>query len=113
MPTLKFMIIAIFGTLLALGFLYAYIIYLRPWEKTWLEVVAGVGFTILGEMALIGVTLWHFDLMAQLLPMIFIPPACYITTGVSQIFWQEKKHREGRKRAKWTLEKFNNKEFEE
>lgn len=108
------------------GFLYAYVVYLRPWERTWLEVVAGVAGKDLAESALIGFTLWHFGLFWQLvvgLPdfvlfwqfgpgfpgwaMLFFPWLCSGVSGLSQVYWQEKKRQEGRKRAKWIVE--NNK----
>lgn len=108
MSSLTLVVVAIFAGLGVLGFLYAYIIYLKPWDRTWLEVVAGVGFTILGEMTLIAVTLYYFGYLSELWPMVFIPPACYVTTGVSQIYWQERKKREGYKRSKVKLVEHSN-----
>lgn len=95
------------------GFLYAYVIYLKPWQRTWLEVVVGVAGKDLAESALIGCSLWYFDLFWELgsgfpgWAMLFFPWLCSGVSGLSQIYWQEKKRREGRKRAKWILD--NNK----
>lgn len=115
MLTLSLQITATLLVLGTLGFLYAYLIYLKPWEKTYWEVVAGVGAKDLAESALIGLTLWHFELFWQLGPgfpgwlMLFFPWACSGVSGLSQIYWQEKKHKEGHKQAKWTVAKYNNK----
>lgn len=110
MSTLQLMIISILIVMAVLGFLYAYVIYLNPWRRTWLEVVVGVGFTILGEMTLIIVALWHYGYLSEIWWMALIPPTCYAATGISQIYWQEKKGKQGRKKAKWALRKFNGQE---
>ncbi len=92
-------LLAIGLTLLSLGLLYAYYIYQAPIDRTWVEVVIGVGGTITGEMIAIGMVLAYFDLLHQLWWMIPFPAIAFALTGLPMAVFQEHKYKSQKQKA--------------
>jgi hypothetical protein len=77
--------------LLISGFLYAWTIYRSPIDRTWLEVVIGTGFTIIGAMGYQGLIYSYYGCLPWW--SIFFIPAAFTLTGLPQIGFQEWKFR--------------------
>jgi hypothetical protein len=106
MSSLNVTIGAIYVSIGIIGGLYAYIIFLKPWKRTWLEVIAGSLIVAGGTITVQYVIYLHHGCVvpADLFHLLYV----FATVGISQVYFQERKHREGHKRAKVKL--VNNKE---
>lgn len=92
-------LIAIGAALLSLGILYAYYIYRAPIDRTWMEVVIGVGGTITGEMMALAIVLVYYGLLHQLWWIIPFPALAFALTGIPMALFQEYKYRTQKQRA--------------
>lgn len=77
--------------LILFGFLYAWTIYRSPIDRTWLEVVIGSGFTIVGAMGYQAVIYAHYNCFPWW--GIFFIPLAFALTGLPQMAFQEWKYR--------------------
>lgn len=93
--------------LLVIGTLYAVIIYFWPIDRTWAEVVIGVGLTIGGEMLATACVLLHYGVWSKFWWIILFPLAAFILTGVPMAGLQEIKVRRQRRRGERVEKKFN------
>lgn len=92
-------LLTIGAALLSLGCLYAYYIYRAPIDRTWVEVVIGVGATITGEMMALALVLVYFNLLAQLWWIIPFPAIAFGLTGIPMAGFQEWKYRTQKQKA--------------
>jgi hypothetical protein len=98
---------AVAAGLLTFGFLYAYTIYHKPIDRTWLEVVIGVGVTITGAMIAQGVTYAHYSGSVPWW-IVFYIPAAFALTGLPMIAFQESKFRTQKRKGEDLERKYNN-----
>jgi hypothetical protein len=88
------------------GFGYAKWIQDSPIDRTWMEVVLGVGFTLIMIMAAQGMLYLHYGAMPWW-GILFVP-AGFALTGLPMIFFQEKKFRKQKEQANDVKNRKNN-----
>lgn len=93
-------------TTIIFGFGYAKWIKDSPIDRTWIEVVIGVGVTLIMIMAAQAVTFAHYGFIPWW-GILFIP-AGFALTGLPMIFLQEKKYRSQKKQANDVKNRKNN-----
>ncbi len=84
--------------LLTIGGWYAYYVVVKPLDRTWLEVVIGVGITVPGIVAFLVVNIvsfmrvdWNVPLSVMIAAMVLSVIVPFAITGSSQILAQEVK----------------------
>lgn len=92
--------------MLVFGFLYAYTIYHRPIDRTWLEVVIGAGVTMAGAMVAQGITYSYYSGCPPWWIVFYIPVA-FALTGLPMISFQEWKYRTQKRKGEDLERKYN------
>jgi hypothetical protein len=93
--------------LLVAGILYAVVIYRWSMDRTYFEVIIGVGITIIGEIMATAAVLIKYELLEELWWILLFSPIAFILTGVPMALAQEYKHWQQQQKAENAELKYN------